>query len=189
MKKALAIFLMCFTSVFILAPLVMAVALPDYIYVFDYRNPDIKSWNDKFEDDASTNARIYLEDYPEGKIAIIEGISDKESFGCVYQDLTVDLDKYPVMEIDVTSVSKKWYIILQSGKLQEKETDFDGNQFVRVQFDTDRTGQHKFDLKTITGLSGEQTFRLKLGIATGDVYVPAEGVKMLFRTLRLVGTK
>lgn len=189
MKKAFVVFLMCLASTLFVAPLATAAVIPDYIYLFDYRNPDVKSWNDKFEDGASTSAKIYMEDYPDGKIAVIEGISDKESFGCVYQDLTINLDKYPTLEIDVTSVTKNWYIIVQSDKLQGKETDYDGNQFVRIQVDTDRTGQHRYNFKELTGLSGEQAFRLKVGVATGDVYIPTEGVKMLFRTFRFVGTK
>lgn len=189
MKKGIAVFLVCLASMFALVLFATAVAIPDYIFLFDKSNPDLKNWRDKFEDDASTNAKMYLEDSPEGKVAVIEGLSDKESFGCVYQDLTVDLDKYPVMEIDVNSVSKRWYIIIQSDKLQGKEADYDGNQFLRVQVDTDRTGQHKYNLKNLTGLSGEQSFRLKLGVATGEVYVPAEGIKMVFRSLKLVGTK
>ncbi len=189
MKKVTVLFLVCLASMFALVSLATAAMVPDYVQLFDKSNPDLKNWRDKFEDDASTNAKMYLEDSPEGKLAVIEGLSDKESFGCVYQDLTVNLDKYPVMEVDVNSVSKKWYIILQSDKLQGKEADFDGNQFVRIQVDTDRTGQHKYNLKNLTGLSGEQSFRLKVGVATSEVYVPVEGAKMLFRTFRFVGTK
>jgi len=189
MKKAFVVFLTCLVPMVVLISLAGAAVAPDYIYLFDYRNRYVKSWDDKFEDGASTNAKIGLENYPDGKIAVIEGTSDKESFGCVYQDLTINLDKCPTLEIDVNSVTKNWYIIVQSDKLQGKETDYDGNQFVRIQVDTDRTGQHRYNFKELTGLSGEQAFRLKVGVATGDVYIPTEGVKMLFRTFRFAGTK
>lgn len=189
MKKVTVLFLICLASMAGLVSFATAAIIPDYIYLFDKNKPDLTNWRDKFEDDALTNAKIFLEDSPGGKLAIIEGLSDKESFGCVYQDLTVDIDKYPVLEIDVNSASKMWYIILVCENLKDKEVDFDNNKFVRLQFDTDRAGKHTYNLKTLTGLSGKQTFRLKVGVATSDVYVPIVGAKMAFRSLKFVGTK
>jgi hypothetical protein len=189
MKKVTVLFLICLASVAGLASFATAAMMPDYIYLFDENKPDLTNWRDKFEDNASTNAKIFLENSPEGKVAVIEGLSDKESFGCVYQDVTVDVDKYPALEIDVNSVSKMWYIILVCENLKDKEVDFDNNNFVRLQFDTDRAGKHTYNLKALTGLTGEQSFRLKVGIATGDVYIPIERARAVFRSIRLVGTK
>ncbi|MDP3787350.1 MAG: hypothetical protein Q8R05_07410 [Candidatus Omnitrophota bacterium] len=189
MKKVTVLFLICLASVAGLVSFATAAMMPDYIYLFDKNKPDLTNWRDKFEDNASSNVKIFLEDSPEGKVAVIEGLSDKESFGCVYQDVTVDVNKYPVLEIDVNSASKMWYIIIGCENLKDKEVDFDNNKFVRLQFDTDRVGKHTYNLKALTGLSGEQTFRLKVGVATGDVYIPAVGIKMVFRSLKLVGTK
>ncbi len=164
-------------------------AAVDYIYLFDSKNPSIEDWKNEFYDSFSSNAGIELKQYSEGSIAVIEGTSKKESFGCVYMEVEVNLDKYPVLEIDVDSVSKYWYIIIISDQLKGKEEDAQGNKFIRVQPDVNRKGKSTYNLKSITGLTGTQSFILKVGVATGDVYVPVKEQTMSFNYLRLKGKK
>ena len=145
-------------------------AVAEYAYLFDGAKPDIAAWKDKFEDGTSTEAKISLgkPDVPPGMtMAKIEGTSTKQSFGSVYQDVTVNLDKYPYLEVNVDSLVGMWYIILLNEDLKNAEQEEGGSKYVRIQPDTLLLGKFRYDLKKITELSGLTTFRFKIGISTG----------------------
>lgn len=142
----------------------------EYVYIFDGTKPDTSAWKDGFDDGSSTEARMYLgkPNIPPGMtMAKIEGISVKQSFGSVYQDVTVNLDKYPYLEVNVDSLVGMWYIILLNEDLKNAEQEESGSKYVRVQPDTLMLGKFRYDLKKTTGLSGLTTLRFKIGISTG----------------------
>jgi len=159
----------------------------EYVYLFDGTKPDTSAWKDRFEDGSSTEARIYLgkPNIPPGMtMAKIEGLSMKQSFGGIYQDVTVNLDKYPYLEVNVDSLVGMWYIILLNEDLKNAEQEESGSKYVRVQPDTLTLGKFRYDLKKITGLSGLNTFRVKIGISTGVSESFNRGKYVVFKYIR-----
>ncbi|MBD8078387.1 hypothetical protein [Cellulosimicrobium arenosum] len=71
--------------------------------------------------------------------------------GAVERTVTVDLDRDPLLTVDVPQTSAKWALKVS-----------DGGKDVDVQWDTDRTGVLTYDLAGLTGWSGEKTFTVKL---------------------------
>lgn len=190
MKKLLIILLMCFASSLALISLARAAEMPDYVYLFDAGKPDISNWQNLFYGDVPAGADIRIKAKPDGgSLAVIEGNSDKENFGCVYQYVSVDLDKYPFFEVDVSAVSKFWYIVILNENLEGKEEDSEGNKFVRVQPDIGKIGKFSYNLKNILDLSGDQTLCLKVGVASGERHISNRGHAVSFNYIRLAKEK
>ena len=142
-----------------------------YVYLYDGTKPDLASWKDKYDDNSPTEARISLDkpNVPPGFTrAKVEGISTTQSFGNVYQDVTLDINKYPFLEVDVDSANGMWYIIVMNEDLKHFEQESDGgSKFFRVQADNLMLGKFRYNIKEMTGLSGLVTLRFKIGVATG----------------------
>lgn len=142
----------------------------NFVYLFDGTKPDLTEWKDAYDDGTPTDAKIVLgqKDVPPGiTMAKIIGTSEKLPFGSVHYDVNIDLDKYPFLEVAVESVDNMWYIIILNEDLKYFEEEEGGGKFIRIQTDTSKTGDFKYDIKKLTGLSGVVTFRLKVGVTTG----------------------
>ncbi len=74
-------------------------------------------------------------------------------WGALSRTLTVDVDAYPVVTVDVISVAGAWAL-----KVNEGDAPVD----TVIQGDTTATGAFSYDLREITGWSGTRTFTLRL---------------------------
>ncbi|MBU0479266.1 hypothetical protein KKC91_11965 [bacterium] len=141
------------------------------IILCDNTHPDINGWVKEWPDGRSTGATICST----GEIITIQGILDSQSYGCVYKDITLDLDRFPYLEIDVISASHHWYLILISPNVE--------GGFVKIQPDTKITGKSIYDLRDISGLSGLQAFQLQVGVGTSEQKPNINGETMSFHSL------
>ncbi len=127
-------------------------------------------WLDKWPDGSPTGATFK----PQGNASVIEGTAGNRSYGSVYQNLAIDMDRAPYVTVDVQSANGFWYIIVKNSRIP--------SGFVRVQPDTNLTGRQIYDLKTITGLSGRETIQMEIGISSGNPD-PNVGKSMTFKDL------
>ncbi|MET9022498.1 hypothetical protein ABZV93_21210 [Actinopolymorpha sp. NPDC004070] len=74
-------------------------------------------------------------------------------WGALSRTLTVDVDAYPVVTVDVTSVAGAWALKVNEGGAPVDTV---------LQGDTTATGAFSYDLRRITGWSGTRTFTLRL---------------------------
>ena len=91
----------------------------------------------------------------------------------IMKTVTVDVDRYPLLQVNVLAASKSWYIILSGPQFP------DG--FLRL-VETDKTGHFSFDLKKMTALSGPQKMDVKIGVSQPGG-TALEGVKVSFNKL------
>lgn len=108
-------------------------------------------------------------------LGIVKGKMNDRNWGAVHRDITADLSQFPVFEINVLDCSRSWYIIVESPGLN------DG--YYRL-IDTQNIGLYEFDLPALTGLSGEQTFQIQIGVS----YPESDSVKgeyVVFDRVRL----
>lgn len=120
-------------------------------------------------DDA--HADLWQESVPDGPhevrfqqkngVGIVKGKITERNWGAVHRPVTVDLKKCPILQIRMVSSSKNWYLILTSPAIKEG--------FVRLK-DSSEEGLFEFNVAQITGLTGDQTFDLQVGLSnpTGD---------------------
>lgn len=75
--------------------------------------------------------------------------------GSIYRNLQMDLDEYDELKITVDFSSKNFYVRISS-------SSFSGGDIELISSGT--PGEYTFNIKTITGLSGNISFRLEIGI-------------------------
>ncbi|OGR86825.1 MAG: hypothetical protein A3A86_06860 [Elusimicrobia bacterium RIFCSPLOWO2_01_FULL_60_11] len=126
------------------------------ILIFDPAHASVSEWKSSWgELPSGASART------ENKKLVVTGNLANQSYGCVYRPLDIDLDKTPLMEIEVESASHHWYLVFRGDQLP--------NGYIKVQPDTDQTGRVQYDLRLALGLTGKQSFsEVQLGVSTED---------------------
>lgn len=112
---------------------------------------DLSGWRT----DVQSNNGARITPAASGIGATITSTSDS-GYGAVAKKVTVDLTKTPMLTIAVGPLSSdsQWAL---------KLTDENGSRdFATLQEDTTATGVFSYDMAAITGLTGEQTFGIKL---------------------------
>ncbi|MSS83357.1 hypothetical protein FYJ24_00970 [Actinomycetaceae bacterium WB03_NA08] len=122
-------------------------ARPDFSDNFS----DLSAW----KTNVSSNNGAVLAASPTGLGATLTSTSGR-GFGAVARTFTVDLSASPVLTIAVDNLSagSQWAM-----KLSDPETSKD---FATIQNDTPESGFFSYNLASLTGLTGEQTFDIKL---------------------------
>ncbi len=144
--------------------------------VFLAGQPDTIEFKDKWDDGRSTGAKVEVDGI--GRL-LVTGINPEQSYGCVYTDLTVDLDKYGAIEIDVDGVSKGCYILLEGASFEQG--------YVPLGPSITKPGTTWYDLRLQSGYTqGRLPVRLQLGVTTGNPAVNAAGETVLVSGLRFV---
>ncbi len=151
------------------------------IDIFKAENENISDWHEGWAGEP-IEATIEIKKDE----AIIEGATQDKAFGSVHKNMTIDLDRYSVIKIDVKSVSYYWYLIVSGEQFHFDPTNprlADG--YALLQESTNKTGKYKYDLKKITGLSGKQNFDLQIGVGrfSGDGNI---GCKAVIKSLRFI---
>lgn len=93
-------------------------------------------------------------------LTVVQGNDKDQNFSAVYKKISLDLDQYSFLEMDVKSVSDHWYCILKAEGLQ------DG--FLRLQPDTAKTGKFRFNIRKAIGRGGVQHFSLEIGVSSPE---------------------
>jgi hypothetical protein len=106
-------------------------------------------------------------------ITTLSGSDPTLSWCAMYRPIAVNLTQHPILQINVLSVSKQWYLIL-TGK------QFEGG-YLRL-IESKDTGLFSFDLYKLANLSGPQKFEVKLGISDPEGK-PLTKEKMIFDML------
>lgn len=128
--------------------------------ILNTESKSISKWWESWGDEPK-EAAVQMK---EGR-AFIEGKSQHKAFGSIHKNLAVDLDKYPVMEIEVESVDYYWYVVISGEQFKfDPANPKSGSGYVLVQEAANKTGKYKYNIKEITGLSGEQKFDLQVGV-------------------------
>ena len=89
----------------------------------------------------------------DSRLTMVLPDSAPDPWGAASHSLTVDLDAYPVVTIDVPSVAGAWALKVNDGTAPVDTV---------VQGDTTGTGSFSYDLTRVTGWSGTKTFSLRL---------------------------
>ncbi|QOR71020.1 hypothetical protein IM660_01510 [Ruania alkalisoli] len=84
------------------------------------------------------------------------------------REVTVDMDVTPVLRVALPSVSGQWALKLNDG------ADVD----IEVQPGSSAGGVHSFDLSSITGWGGEQTFTIKFFAVGGDAQIQMDSLRL-----------
>ena len=115
--------------------------------------------------------------YQREGLGIVRGKLYDKNWGAVHRNVTVDLDRFPVLEINVLSSSKNWFLILASPSMKSK--------YARLA-ESKAPGNYQFDVQRKTELSGVQTFDLQIGVSAPE-NPSARGEWMAFDELRFKG--
>lgn len=143
------------------------------ILIFDPSRPSVSDWKSSWGSIPSGAAAKV-----DGGKMLVTGNLASQSYGCVYRELEVDLDKTPYLEMEVESASHHWYILLKGEQLP--------NGYIKVQPDSDQVGLMQFDLRLAVGLSGKQTFsEVQLGVSTEESASGNKGQTLLIRKIQL----
>lgn len=149
--------------------------------ILNTESKNISKWWESWGDEPK-EASIQIKD---GK-ALIEGRSDDKAFGSIHKNLTINLDEYPVLEIEVESVNYYWYLVISGEQFRfDPAIPGSGEGYVLVQEAANKSGKYKYNIKKLTGLSGEQKFDLQLGVGkhVGGTNI---GCKAVIKSLRFV---
>lgn len=111
-------------------------------------------WMDKWPDNSSTGAEAKEEN---GQLTIT-GTSPKMAYGVAKRIVAVDLDKNPMLKITPVSATNMWYLEAAGGNLKQP---------VKIQPDTADITPEAYNLKDLFGLTGQQSFELYVGVASG----------------------
>ncbi len=114
------------------------------------------------------------------KETVIEAKLENQNWEGIHKNITLDLDEYPYLEIDVKSVSDYWFLVISSDKIKQG--------YIKIQPDTIRIGKIKYNIKKLLGLTGEVNFVLQIGISKPKAKNCA-GSKVVLKKLRLLGIK
>lgn len=110
-----------------------------------------QKWLDRFPGGVSAGATLARD----GGGWILSGTNTKDMWGRVYQELELDLTRYPDLQVTVTSVTRQGYVLVNSGGIQ--------GGFMRVA-DIDKAGMIRVALSAKTGLIGKQKIQLEIGV-------------------------
>jgi len=114
----------------------------------------LSPWKTKWPDGKFTGASVV--NGPD--MVTVTGTFSDQPFGSAYRIVTVNLDKTAYFKIAPSKVTVPWYLEASGGSLKSP---------VKIQPDTDSSDPKTYDLKTLLGLSGVQTFELHFGITSG----------------------
>lgn len=153
----------------------------DSIDILNTESENISAWYEGWEDQPP-EAKIKVD----GTTATIEGASLDKTFGSVHKNVTIDLDEYPVLEIEVTSVNYYWYLVVSGSQFNfDPAAPNVGDGYALLQEATNRVGTLKYNIKKITGLSGEQNFDLQLGVGR-PAYNSNVGAVLTIKSLKFI---
>jgi hypothetical protein len=108
----------------------------------------------------------------------IQGTHDKLNYGGILKSVTMDLDKAPVLVLEIEKPSAGWYVILSNPQLEKGQK--------HIQLDTSKEGTIELDVAKITGLTGTQECTLNLGVVRMGSPDPVKGVSLVCKGLRMV---
>lgn len=92
-----------------------------------------------------------------GRTMIVRGTNDADMWGRVWRRIVLDMDREPVLEMNVTRVSREGYVLLSGNP------SLPGG-FVRLRPTITAPGRHRINLADQTGLKGVQAFQLEVGV-------------------------
>lgn len=165
-------------SVFLFAQIANA---QDSIDVLNIENENISAWYEGWEGQPP-EARIRIE----GATATIEGASPDKTFGSVHKNVSINVDEYPVLEIEVESINYYWYLIISGSQFHfDPAVPNLGEGYVLLQEATNRTGKLTYNIKKIAKLSGKQNFDLQLGVGR-PAYSSNEGAVVVIKSLKFI---
>jgi hypothetical protein len=78
------------------------------------------------------------------------------TYGYVAQKVTINVSEDPILSVDIPSTTGKWAIKLNTS------SNGGGNDSVELQHDSSATGHFDYDIASISGWTGSQTFWVKL---------------------------
>lgn len=90
---------------------------------------------------------------------VLENERTEKSWGAMAKNISIDLDRFPALQIQVLSSEKKWYLIVAGPQIPQG--------YIRLK-ETDEKGLFEFNVAQLTGLKGKQKFTVKLGISNPD---------------------
>jgi len=132
----------------------------DLLDILNTKNADISDWHGAWGDSAP-EAKIKIEN----GIAVIAGISEGSNFGSVHKNITINLDEYPDLEINVISANYYWFLIISGPQFYRDPAVAGSNEgYASLQESTNRSGKIRYNIKKMTGLSGKQNFDLQVGV-------------------------
>lgn len=117
--------------------------------VFDPIQDGTGSWKN-----GKNNPNISFQNFK--GIATIRVNKSPNTWIALQKEVQVNLDQYPVLDINVLTASKRWYLILSGPQFE--------NGYIRLK-ETVNPGAYSFDIAQMTGLSGIQKFAVKIGIS------------------------
>ena len=92
-------------------------------------------------------------------IATLEVLKTDRSWGALFKTVSVNLDRHPLLQINVLSATKKWYLIIGNPGIP--------NGYIRL-IETDQTGSFTFDVSKVSNLTGRHKLDVKIGISGPD---------------------
>lgn len=148
--------------------------VPPEARLFDAdRNPEFRT---KWDDGGSTGAKY---EYDAEHRLRITGTEKAKTYGSIYTDIVIDLDQYAEIEVDVDTVSKGGYILLQGAAFEEG--------YVSLGPSISGPGVAVYDLRLQTGFtSGKLPVRLQIGVTTNSAEGSADGLTMTLKSIHLI---
>lgn len=107
---------------------------------------------------------------------LIEGKEKNQTWEALHKNITLDIDKYPLLEVEVKSVTDQWFLIISSDKLKKG--------YIKIQEDTNKVGKFKYNLKKILGLTGQNDIVLQIGVSASGKKKSA-GSKIVLKKFQL----
>ena len=136
----------------------------DSLDILNTKDANISEWYEAWGD-KTPEAKIKIEN----GIALIKGSSEGSNFGSVHKNITIDLDEYPALEINVISVNYYWFLIISGPQFYYDPGVAGSNEgYMSLQEATSRSGKIRYNIKKMTGLSGKQNFDLQVGVGRPD---------------------
>jgi hypothetical protein len=117
--------------------------------------PPATTFDDEFDtlDPAWTREPGVQASVANSQLSLELSATSPNPWGALSRTLTVDVDAYPIVGVDVSSADGKWSLKVNDGSAAVDTA---------LQTDNDRTGAMTYDLREATGWSGTKTFTLKL---------------------------
>ncbi len=100
-----------------------------------------------------------MEQEKDGAYAI-KGVSKSLTYGAMHGNIKVDFENQTELEIDVSKVKGKWYLLIEDQSFK--------SGFVYIEPDTYKRGTFKYNLQAITGFRNRRTVHLVLGISSSS---------------------
>ncbi len=129
-------------------------------------------WNDRWGDLSSTGASLTAA----SNSFILTGHSKNKSYGVIYNDIRINLDDYPEIEIAISDIKGFWFLLVEDQGMP--------GGYVHLQRDSSSRGVFKYDLKKITGFKRTRNIHLQIGISSGS-FSPCDGLFVKIKYLKL----